>query len=113
MHLRSRGWPILFDALYGSGLQKAAIAVAADEDDALDIAEKLGWPVVVKPLDASHGRGVLTNIRSEKELRLVPVRARRLGPTPGTVVLVFVFLAAFMLYYFVNWKLLSFLWRIG
>jgi hypothetical protein len=33
--------------------------------------------------------------------------------TPGTLVLVFVFLAAFVLYYFVNWKLLSFLWRIG
>ncbi len=32
---------------------------------------------------------------------------------PGTMVLVFVFLAAFILYYFVNWKLLSFLWRIG
>ena len=36
-----------------------------------------------------------------------------LGATPGTVVLVFVFLAAFMLYYFTNWKLLSFVWRIG
>jgi cytochrome c oxidase subunit 1 len=33
--------------------------------------------------------------------------------TPGTLVLVFVFLAAFALYYFVNWKLLSVLWRIG
>ncbi len=33
--------------------------------------------------------------------------------TPGTVVLVFVFLAAFVTYYFVNWKLLSFLWEIG
>lgn len=33
--------------------------------------------------------------------------------TPGTLVLVFVFLAAFVLYYFVNWKLLSFVWRIG
>ena len=32
---------------------------------------------------------------------------------PGTMVLVFVFLAAFVVYYFVNWKLLSFLWRIG
>ncbi|HEX9704604.1 MAG TPA: cbb3-type cytochrome c oxidase subunit I [Gemmatimonadales bacterium] len=32
---------------------------------------------------------------------------------PGTLVLVFVFLAAFIVYYFVNWKLLSFLWRIG
>ncbi len=35
------------------------------------------------------------------------------GRTPGTVILVFVFLLAFVLYYFVNWKLLSFVWRIG
>ena len=31
----------------------------------------------------------------------------------GTLILVFVFLAAFIVYYFVNWKLLSFLWQIG
>jgi cytochrome c oxidase subunit 1 len=36
-----------------------------------------------------------------------------MGPTPGTLVLVGVFFLAFMLYYFTNWKLLSFLWRIG
>ena len=33
--------------------------------------------------------------------------------TPGTVVLVFIFLVCFIVYYFVNWKLLSFLWKIG
>ena len=33
--------------------------------------------------------------------------------TPGTVVLVLVFLAAFIVYYFVNWKLLSFVWKVG
>jgi cytochrome c oxidase subunit 1 len=33
--------------------------------------------------------------------------------TTGTLVLVFVFLAAFAIYYFVNWKLLSLVWRIG
>ena len=33
--------------------------------------------------------------------------------TPGTMVLVFVFLAAFVLYYFTNWKILSFVWQIG
>ena len=44
---------------------------------------------------------------------------KRLGPVTevprasGTLILVFVFLAAFIVYYFVNWKLLSFLWRIG
>jgi cytochrome c oxidase subunit 1 len=36
-----------------------------------------------------------------------------MGPTPGTIVLVFVFLAAFVVYFFVNWKVLSFVWRIG
>jgi cytochrome c oxidase subunit I len=36
-----------------------------------------------------------------------------LGATPGTVILVFIFLAAFALYYFTNWKLLSFVWKIG
>jgi cytochrome c oxidase subunit 1 len=36
-----------------------------------------------------------------------------LGPTPGTLILVAVFFAAFVLYYFTNWKLLSFLWKIG
>jgi cytochrome c oxidase subunit 1 len=36
-----------------------------------------------------------------------------LGVTPGTVVLVFIFLLAFVTYYFVNWKLLSFAWKVG
>jgi len=36
-----------------------------------------------------------------------------LGPVPGTMVLVFVFLLAFIVYYFANWKLLSALWQIG
>jgi cytochrome c oxidase subunit 1 len=34
------------------------------------------------------------------------------GMAPGTMVLVLVFLAAFVTYYFVNWKLLAALWRI-
>ncbi|GMV05801.1 MAG: cytochrome c oxidase subunit I [Gemmatimonadota bacterium] len=37
----------------------------------------------------------------------------RLGQMPGTMVLVFIFLAAFVVYYFANWKLLSFVWRVG
>ncbi|MGB7215606.1 MAG: hypothetical protein WBE98_11260 [Gammaproteobacteria bacterium] len=37
----------------------------------------------------------------------------KLGPAPGTLILVLIFLAAFAVYYFANWKLLSFLWRIG
>jgi cytochrome c oxidase subunit 1 len=36
-----------------------------------------------------------------------------MGPAPGTIVLVLIFLAVFALYFFSNWKILSFLWRIG
>ena len=36
-----------------------------------------------------------------------------MGPAPGTIVLVIIFLAVFALYFFSNWKILSFLWRIG
>jgi cytochrome c oxidase subunit 1 len=35
------------------------------------------------------------------------------GGAPGTIVLVFVFLAVFILYYFANWKVLSMIWKIG
>lgn len=38
--------------------------------------------------------------------------AHRAG-TPGTVILVFVFLAVFVLYYFTNWKVLSMIWKMG
>jgi hypothetical protein len=37
----------------------------------------------------------------------------KLGAVPGTMILVLVFFAAFITYYFVNWKLLSFVWKIG
>ena len=33
--------------------------------------------------------------------------------TPGTVVLVGIFLVCFALYYFVNWQALSFVWKVG
>jgi cytochrome c oxidase subunit 1 len=49
----------------------------------------------------------------ERNAALHADSAGLMGPMPGTVVLVFVFLAAFVVYFFVNWKVLSFLWRIG
>lgn len=36
-----------------------------------------------------------------------------LAVTPGTVALVAIFLASFMVYYFTNWKLLSVVWKVG
>ena len=42
-----------------------------------------------------------------------PVAPGRLGAVPGTVVLVAVFFAAFVVYYFANWALLSFTLKVG
>jgi len=37
----------------------------------------------------------------------------RWGNAPGTMALVLIFLAVFIVYYFANWKILSFVWKIG
>ena len=54
----------------------------------------------------------VANVNELNEALHAPARGFA-GATPGTLVLVGVFLLAFMLYYFANWKLLSFLWKIG
>jgi cyanophycin synthetase len=38
-------------------------------DDAWDTAESIGTPVVVKPLDANHGRGVFIDLTTETQVR--------------------------------------------
>jgi len=38
-------------------------------DDAWDAADDIGTPVVVKPLDANHGRGVFIDLVSEEQVR--------------------------------------------
>jgi cytochrome c oxidase subunit 1 len=60
------------------------------------------------PLGITHPTRALTAADQEKEL---PSTA--LGNVPGTAVLVMVFLATFIAYYFVNWKLLSVVWKVG
>ncbi|HZW75620.1 MAG TPA: Mur ligase family protein, partial [Caldimonas sp.] len=44
--------------------------------EAVRAAEKLGYPVVVKPLDANHGRGVTTDVRDEAQVKVAYERAR-------------------------------------
>jgi cyanophycin synthetase len=50
-------------------------------EGALEIANEIGWPVAVKPLDASQGRGIMTNIHNERELRSAFEDAKRLRNT--------------------------------
>jgi cyanophycin synthetase len=42
---------------------------ARNEDAAVDKAERIGYPVVVKPSDGNHGRGVSVNLTGESEVR--------------------------------------------
>jgi cytochrome c oxidase subunit 1 len=54
--------------------------------------------------------------RPFRELPTEPVELEehgRLGMMPGTMLLVLIFMMAFVVYYFANWKLLSAMWQIG
>ncbi|HYD18696.1 MAG TPA: cyanophycin synthetase [Patescibacteria group bacterium] len=50
--------------------------VVRSEDGAVEAAEEVGYPVVVKPLDGNHGRGVTTNINTAADVRRAYARAR-------------------------------------
>jgi cyanophycin synthetase len=41
-----------------------------DAEEAVRAAERLGFPVVVKPLDGNHGRGVSINLRTSEQVRV-------------------------------------------
>ena len=82
------------------------------------------WSVFFgKPIEGAVGplavpQGILHPPRhistaDEENARLHAPERGLLGATPGTLVLVLIFLAAFALYYFVNWKLLSVVWKVG
>jgi len=43
--------------------------LARDADEAVAIAEQIGYPLVTKPLDVSHGRGVSIRLTSAEEVR--------------------------------------------
>ncbi len=47
------------------GLPVPKQRVVYDVDEAIGAAERIGYPVVVKPLDGNHGRGVTVNITDE------------------------------------------------
>lgn len=55
--------------LAAAGLPTPRGVVVGAADEAVAAAAKLGWPVVTKPLDGNHGRGVSTALGSEAEVR--------------------------------------------
>jgi cyanophycin synthetase len=55
--------------LNAAGIPVPRSETVADADEAVRAAETIGFPVVVKPLDGNHGRGVCLDLRSEADVR--------------------------------------------
>ncbi len=63
------------------GLPVAEQRMVYDPAEAAAAAEKMGYPVVVKPLDANHGRGVATNLTDSGSVEAAFAQARRHAQT--------------------------------
>src|SRR3954468_8139219 len=57
------------DLLSAAGVPVPRSETVRTEDEAAEAANKMGYPVVVKPLDGNHGRGVNLDLRSEADVR--------------------------------------------
>lgn len=62
--------------LAGVGLPVPRQRLVRNAEDAAAAAQRLGFPVVVKPLDANHGRGVGINLKTTDEVRAAFEKAR-------------------------------------
>ena len=57
--------------------------VVRNADEAAAAANRIGFPVAVKPLDGNHGRGVILNLADEAAVRDGYAIARRESPRGG------------------------------
>jgi len=57
------------DLLREHNIPVPAGGIVDSEDAAIVLAEQIGYPIVVKPLDANQGKGVTANIRDDNLLR--------------------------------------------
>ena len=78
------------ELLASAGLPVPRSEVVRAEDDAVAAATRIGFPVVVKPLDGNHGRGVGLDLRTERTVRAAFKRAQRESRRGSVVVESFV-----------------------
>lgn len=55
--------------LHDVGIPVPRSYIVEDADEAIRVAERIGYPIVLKPLDGNHGRGVCVNLRDADEIR--------------------------------------------
>ncbi|HYI21789.1 MAG TPA: acetate--CoA ligase family protein, partial [Candidatus Limnocylindrales bacterium] len=76
--------------LSSAGMPVPRSQVVRSADAAAEAAEKLGYPVVVKPLDGNHGRGVALDLPDEQAVRDAYTLAREESRGGDVVVETFV-----------------------
>jgi cyanophycin synthetase len=76
--------------LAAAGLPVPRSEIVANEDDAVLAARRIGFPVVTKPVDGNHGRGVGLELRDADGVRAGFHRALREARRPRVVVESFV-----------------------
>jgi len=78
------------ELLASAGLPVPRSEVVRTQDDAVAAAAKIGFPVVTKPLDGNHGRGVGLDISNERAVRTGFKRAQQESRRGAVVVESFV-----------------------
>ncbi|HTG47329.1 MAG TPA: cyanophycin synthetase [Actinomycetota bacterium] len=76
--------------LASAGLPVPRSEVVRTDDEAVAAARRIGFPVVTKPLDGNHGRGVGLDLRTERAVRTGFRRAAKESRRGGVVVETFV-----------------------
>ena len=72
--------------LAAAGLPVPRSEIVRTEDEAVAAVRRIGFPVVTKPIDGNHGRGVGLDLRDERSLRAGFKRAMREARRPAVVV---------------------------
>ncbi|MFL6258406.1 MAG: cyanophycin synthetase [Thermoanaerobaculia bacterium] len=62
------------------GLPVPRQSIVCDPQEAAEEAERLGFPVVIKPLDGHHGQAVATNLKTPEQVREAYEQARGICP---------------------------------
>ena len=68
------------------GLPVPQQRVTYSAKEAVAAAERIGYPVVVKPLDGNHGRGVSINLTTPKQVEAAHAEAYAQGKSSGVIV---------------------------
>ena len=69
-----------------SGIPVPRGVVVREVEDAVKAVRRLGYPLVTKPLDGNHGRGVTIRIENEEQLRFGFAEAQRQAKTRDVIV---------------------------